>query len=184
VSWHKAEFDALGVPFERRGEILDEQLAIWQALWRGSPVSFHGKHFNFDNVWFEPTAYRTTGPTLWFGSGTLHNRLLNRLARYGSGFLPLGPMSESDIARIAAALRDAGRDISEIEFLGGIVGRFKDSSSCADLDAALGTLEPQLRAGLRTFVVKPSQFIQDVAHFHDFAQELVEKCNGIARGIG
>ena len=27
VSWHRDEYDALGVPFEKRGRILDEQLA-------------------------------------------------------------------------------------------------------------------------------------------------------------
>src|SRR5690349_9567322 len=32
VSWHRDEYEALGVPFERRGELLDEHLAAWHAL--------------------------------------------------------------------------------------------------------------------------------------------------------
>ncbi len=183
VSWHKAEYDALGVPFEQRGEILDEQLEIWQAVWSGSPVSYHGKHFNFDNVWVEPRAYRPTGPTLWFGGATAHKKLLGRLARYGSGYLPMGPMSDGERARLVAALREVGRDLSEIEFLGGIVGRFEDSTSCANLDAALGTLVPQIRFGARAFVIKPSQFIDSVAQFREFAEEVVEKANRIAQGM-
>ena len=34
VSWHREEYEALGVPFEQRGEILDEQLAAFRELWR------------------------------------------------------------------------------------------------------------------------------------------------------
>ncbi len=179
VSWHKAEYDALAVPFERRGEILDEQLQIWRAAWSGSPASFHGKFFNFDDIWLEPKASRSTGPTLWFGGSSLHTRLLDRLVRYGSGYMGLGPTSEADRARIAAALRDAGRDVSEIEFIGGIVGKFQDRTSCANLDAALGGLAPQIRAGIRTFVIKPCQFIDNVAYFPEFAQEVIEKSDQI-----
>ncbi|MGH2888415.1 MAG: LLM class flavin-dependent oxidoreductase, partial [Solirubrobacteraceae bacterium] len=40
VSWHRDEYEALGVPFERRGELLDEHLEAWRALWRPGPVSF------------------------------------------------------------------------------------------------------------------------------------------------
>ncbi|HEX2320810.1 MAG TPA: LLM class flavin-dependent oxidoreductase, partial [Streptosporangiaceae bacterium] len=44
VSWHRDEYDALGIAFERRGEILDEQLDVWSRAWAGSPVSFEGTH--------------------------------------------------------------------------------------------------------------------------------------------
>lgn len=183
VSWHKAEYDALVVPFEQRGEIFDEQLQICRAVWSQSPVSFHGKHFSFDDIWLEPKAFRSTGPTLWFGGGSLHARMLDRLVHYGSGYMGLGPTSDADRARMAVALRDAGRDISEIEFVGGIIGRFRDPTSCADLDAALGSLAAQIRAGLRTFVIKPCQFIDDAARFPDFAAEVVEKSNRIAQQL-
>ena len=35
VSWHDQEYAALGVPFNRRGRILDEQLAVWEQVWAG-----------------------------------------------------------------------------------------------------------------------------------------------------
>ncbi len=183
VSWHKAEYDALAVPFERRGEILDEQLQIWRAVWSGSPVSFHGRHFNFDDIWLEPKAWRPTGRRCGSAAASLHARMLDRLVRYGSGYMGLGPTSDADRARMAAALRDAGRDIPQIEFVGGIIGRFRDSTSCADLDAALGSLAPQIRAGLGTFVIKPCQFIDDVARFPEFAAEVVAKANRIAQQV-
>ena len=39
VSWHRDEYAALGVDFQRRGEILDEQLEVWRRVWTTSPAS-------------------------------------------------------------------------------------------------------------------------------------------------
>ena len=66
VSWQQEEWAALGVPFHERGAILDEQLEIWEALWRdGSPVSYHGKHYDFSDIYVEPQPYRPGGPEMW-----------------------------------------------------------------------------------------------------------------------
>ena len=97
VSWHREEYDALGVPFGQRGEILDEQLEIWAKAWGGSPSEHDGKHYSFGPIWVEPPPARTGGPELWFGGSSLHPRLIARLVRYGSGFNPLGPAG--DLAR-------------------------------------------------------------------------------------
>ena len=59
VSWHRDEYAALGVDFTRRGAILDEQLEIWRRVWTGSPVAFHGRHYDFDDVWVEPQGVST-----------------------------------------------------------------------------------------------------------------------------
>lgn len=58
VSWSRDEYRALGVPFEHRGRNLDEQLKILDLLWRQSPVAHHGEYFDFEDVYFEPKAYR------------------------------------------------------------------------------------------------------------------------------
>ena len=90
VSWHRAEYDALGVPFDARGALLDEHLAAWSILWRDSPASFEGTHHSFHDVFLEPKPFRPEGPTLWFGGSSLHERLLRRIVTYGRGFNPLG----------------------------------------------------------------------------------------------
>ncbi len=50
VSWHRAEYDALGVPFSERGARLDEHLAAWDLLWRLGPTTFEGAYYRFDDV--------------------------------------------------------------------------------------------------------------------------------------
>ena len=41
ASWQKDEYDALGVPFEQRGQVLDDNIGACRALWAGAPASFH-----------------------------------------------------------------------------------------------------------------------------------------------
>jgi len=90
VSWHRDEYDALGIPFRSRGDLLDEQLEIWSRAWTGSPVSHEGAHYAFDDVWIVPQPATPGGPKLWFGGSSVHRRVVERIVRYGSGFNPLG----------------------------------------------------------------------------------------------
>ena len=61
VSWHPPEYEALGVPYARRGALLDEHLAAWHAAWSPSPASFEGRFYSFEDVWVEPKPFRTDG---------------------------------------------------------------------------------------------------------------------------
>ena len=105
VSWHPDEYEALGVPFGERGNLLDEHLAAWEVLWRDTPASFEGAHYRFSDVYFEPKAYRPNGPVMWFGGSSVHDRLLRRLVRYGDGFNPLGSPTDDELATAARGAR-------------------------------------------------------------------------------
>ena len=119
VSWHADEYAALGVPFDRRGEILDECLAAMQLLWAPSPATFDGQWFRFHDVFCEPKPHRAAGPTMWFGGQSMHRPLLDRLVRYGSGFHPFGTPTAHDLASLTAGMAAAGRGIGELELIGG-----------------------------------------------------------------
>jgi len=175
VSWHLDEYAALGVPFARRGELLDEQLEIWSLAWAGSPVSYEGRHYRFAEVWLEPQPFRPGGPALWFGGSSVHKRLIVRIVRYGSGFNPLGQPDDAGLARLADGLISAGRSPAEIEYVGGVRGTFADPQLPADLDQALARIPAQLARGFTTICVKPSQFIDETAGIGDFCRALVAK---------
>jgi probable F420-dependent oxidoreductase len=174
VSWHRAEYEAVGVPFERRGELLDEHLAAWAELWRRSPASFEGTHYRFADVWLEPKPWRSAGPVLWFGGSTIHDRLLQRLVAYGGGFNPLGQPTSEDLDRLRAAMRAAGRDPTELEMVGGTRGTFPDAVGVADLGAALASIPDQVAAGFTTICVKPSQFTDDPDDVGPLCARIVE----------
>jgi probable F420-dependent oxidoreductase len=173
--WHRAEYDALGVPFEHRGERVDEHLEVWRAAWGPSPCSFHGRHYDFEEVHVEPKPARAGGVALHFGSSTLHERLIARVVRHGSGLNPLGRISSAELERLWEAMRAAGRDPAEIELVGGTRASFPDERALADLGAALASIPEQMAEGFTTFCLKPSQFTDDPRAVSALCREVVAR---------
>jgi len=174
VSWAKEEYDALGVPFGRRGAILDEQLEAMRAAWTETPAAFEGDRFRFADVYCEPKPFHAGGPRMWFGGQSLHAALLRRIVRYGSGFHPFGTPTDGDLARLAEAMRAAGRDMAELELVGGIRGRFERPDSVADLDEALASVPGQLARGFGSICFKPSMFTDDRGEVGAVSARVVE----------
>jgi hypothetical protein len=123
----------------------------------------------------EPKPYRPDGVRLWFGSSTLHDRVLARLVRWGHGWNPLGRPTDDDLQRLDGALGQAGRDRSELELVGGTRGRFPDADSTADLDEALATIPEQLERGFTSICIKPSQFLDDPTRHANWCRDVVTK---------
>ncbi len=179
VSWHEDEYAALGVPFGSRGRILDEQLEVLAKCWGPGPINHQGEFFSFGDVWVEPRAWRPDGPRFWFGGQHMHPPLLRRLVQYGHGFSPLGTPSAEDLDLLRKGMAEAGRDVAELEMVGGIRGRFPDSTSAADLDQALEALPAQVEAGFTTICFKPSMYIDDARDLPSFCRTLVRKVEGL-----
>jgi probable F420-dependent oxidoreductase len=179
VSWHRAEYEALGVPFDERGDLLDEHLAAWDVLWRETPAYFQGRHYRFSDVYLEPKPYRPSGPVLWFGGSSVHERLLHRLVQHGQGFNPLGSPTPEDLERLDRAMAEAGKDMRELEMIGGTRGTFTDSTGVADLDKALASIQPQLAQGFTSFCIKPSQFTDDPAQVGPLCREIVARVSAL-----
>jgi hypothetical protein len=175
VSWHKDEYDALGVPFNKRGKILDEDLEIWRRVWAESPASFHGEFFDFTDVYIDPKPCTPKGPAMWFGGESLTDPVLSRLVKYGSGYHPLGRPKAEDVAKLRAGLEAAGRSIDEIEMVGGTRVEFPDAHSVAPLPEALEGIPAQLEMGFSTFCIKPSIFIDERDKHAEFCREVVRR---------
>jgi probable F420-dependent oxidoreductase len=180
VSWAEEEYAALGVPFRERGAILDEQLEAMHAAWTEGPATFAGKHFAFSDVYCEPRPFHAGGPRMWFGGQSLHPALLRRIARYGSGFHPFGTPTDADLARLAGAMRAAGRDVAELEMVGGIRGRFDSPDAVADLDEALASVPAQLARGFTSICFKPSMYTDDRDEVGAISRRVVEAVTAAA----
>lgn len=179
VSWHRDEYRALGVPFAERGRRLDEHLAAWPRLWAESPASFHGRHYQFEDVYLEPKPMKPEGPPIWIGGSTAHPAVIRRLIEHGSGFHPLGQPSEDELTRLHDSLAEAGRDRGELEWVGGVRGRFTDDHSRADLDEALEQVQHQVSRGFGTICIKPSQFIDTTAELPGFCEQVVRRISEV-----
>ncbi len=119
VGWLQEEFDALGVPWARRGARTDEYVAAMRALWAGDGASFDGEFASFTRVSSNPKPAQRPIPVVIGG----HSRAAaERAGRLGDGFFPgKGSVSELveliDIAHQAAAAH--GRDPAVIEITAG-----------------------------------------------------------------
>lgn len=174
VSWAAEEYAALGVPFTRRGAILDEQLEAMRAAWTETPAAFAGERFRFADVYCEPKPHRSGGPAMWFGGQTLHPALCRRIVRYGSGFHPFGTPTDADLERLARVMAEAGREIAELELVGGIRGRFSGATDVADLDEALADVPRLIERGFTSICFKPAMFTDDRDAVPDVCSRVVE----------
>ncbi len=174
VSWHREEYEALGVPFEHRGELLDEHLAAWSVLWHDTPASFDGRYYSFHDTYLEPKPFRPAGPRLWFGGISVGPWIVRRLVSYGHGFHPFGQPTKVEMEPLVEAMTAAGRQMSELEVVGGIRGELAPGGGVADLERAAEAIAPQLEAGYTTICFKPSQFTDDPAEVGDLCRRLVK----------
>ena len=182
VSWQPAEYEAHGVPFAERGRILDEHLEAMSRLWAGSPASFEGRYFSFTDAYCEPKAWRPEGPRMWFGGEWMHPALIRRMVRYGSGFHPFGAPTADDLAQLAAGLAEVGRDISEIELVGGTRATFASPDAVADVDEAMAAIDDQVAAGYTLFCMKPSQYTDDIREVPAICRRMVDYCTRLGDG--
>jgi probable F420-dependent oxidoreductase len=179
VSWHRDEYEALGVPFEKRGALLDEHLAAWREAWTSSPATFTGEHYRFSNVYLEPKPFRPEGPRLWFGGTSVAPWIVRRLVEYGHGFHPFGQPTAEEMEPLRAAMAAAGRDMAEIELVGGIRPRFPDANSPGDLAEAAESIPAQVERGYTAICFKPSQYTDDPSEVGSLCGELVARAQAL-----
>ncbi len=96
------EFEACGVPHNRRGQIMDESLEIMTKLWTEDHVSFHGKHFNFDDVSIAPKP-----PKLPIYIGGRSDAAYRRAAKWADGYIAVFS-SHRHFAEAKAAIEGFG----------------------------------------------------------------------------
>ena len=106
------EFQAAGVPWDKRVGRMLEGLRLCRALWTGQPVDWDGRWQVKQGV-LGPTPYRAGGPPLWLGGNLPASRA--RVAKMFDGWFPISPAPDAwanqwaDIRDQATALgRDAG----------------------------------------------------------------------------
>ena len=112
VGWLKEEFDALGIPWERRGARTDEYVAVMQKLWSGNEVSFDGEFVSFENISSNPKPVHGSVPITIGGHSDAAAR---RAGRIGNGFFPGNGDLQHMLNLMNESAEQNGRDPKEIE---------------------------------------------------------------------
>lgn len=104
ASWLEEEWIAAELDFATRGKRVDEAIQICRLLWREPVATFHGEHFSFDGVVFEPKPVQTGGPPIVVGGES--RAALRRAARFGDGWIGMGHTVETAAAQIDILKRE------------------------------------------------------------------------------
>ncbi|MCH7888965.1 MAG: TIGR03619 family F420-dependent LLM class oxidoreductase [Proteobacteria bacterium] len=83
--WYKREFDAVGIAFERRGRIMDQNLDILMRLWLEDMVNGEYPPHNLRNAVMFPKPVQRPRPQILIGGYV--ERVLKRAATRGDGWL-------------------------------------------------------------------------------------------------
>ena len=77
---------------------------------------------------------------------------------------------------MAGGLAAAGRDITEIELVGGTRAAFASPEATADVDEAMAAIDEQVEAGYTLFCMKPSQYTDDISEVGAICGRMVDYC--------
>jgi probable F420-dependent oxidoreductase len=111
VGWLREEFEALGVPFARRGRRTEEYLAVCRALWAGGEARWEGELIRLPAVRTGPPPAQRPHPPIWIAGNS--PAAVRRAARVGDGWhaIDLRPDEvAAAVRRLAAEAVACGRD--------------------------------------------------------------------------
>ena len=91
--WYKREFDAMGIPFEKRGKLMDENLEILNRLWTEPKVDGKYMQHNISAAVMYPKPVQQ--PRIPILIGGYVDRVLQRAATAGDGWLTYFYTAES-----------------------------------------------------------------------------------------
>ncbi|MGH7114604.1 MAG: TIGR03619 family F420-dependent LLM class oxidoreductase, partial [Stellaceae bacterium] len=115
VGWHEVECTGLNEDFHNRGRRSAEQVQVMQQLWAAPHVSFKGRWHTIEDAGINPRPASGRVP-VWFGGH--HDRTLERIAKWGDGWMPNAYPPDQSATEIFDQLRRmteaAGRDPAKI----------------------------------------------------------------------
>ncbi|MFI5021815.1 MAG: LLM class flavin-dependent oxidoreductase [Alphaproteobacteria bacterium] len=188
--WYKREFDSVGVPFEKRGRIMDESLEIMSRLWSEDLVVGDYPPYHMKAAVMFPKPYQRPRPPILIGGYV--DRVLKRAATAADGWLTYFYTPESfakSWGKVCAFAAEAGKDPATLmngNQLPIMVGKSraaieapmmewltkewdyaswsestKDSAIMGTVDECVVQLKAQLKVGVQKIIFVPYQYRAD-----------------------
>ena len=200
--WYKREFDAIGVPFKERGNIMDRNLDILIRLWQEDSVTGSYPPYELAAAVMSPKPVQKPRPPILIGGYV--DRVLKRAGVVGDGWLTYCYTAEGftkswdKVRRFAA---DAGRDpdtLRSINQLPIYIGKSRadveapmlewlttewdfagwsdsttDSAVLGTVDDCVEQLQAHLDAGVQQITLVPYRF--DMEQIEQIAEEIIPR---------
>jgi probable F420-dependent oxidoreductase len=175
VGWLREEFEALGAPpFEERGAVTDEYLALMRQTWTTDPVTFRGRYVSVSQVHALPKPMQPGGIPVWIGGHS--DGAVRRAARIGDGWHPLinrppglllPDAFAARVRQLKGWAKEAGRDPESITITVRVAMEVRPKRMkppAADRPIFQGTAEEVMR-DIRTYAdLGVTHFIWDPTH--------------------
>jgi len=116
VGWLREEFEAVAMPFEKRGQRTDEHLAVMKALWTEDPSEFHGELYDLPACSMYPKPVQTPHPPIHVGGES--DAAMRRVAKHAQGWFSFNRLPADlpePLGRLDQILADHDRSRSDIE---------------------------------------------------------------------
>ena len=115
IGWLKEEFEALGVPYEKRGARFDDYVAGMRKVWSEEVVEHESDFISWHGFKSYPLPIQNPFPVVM---GGVKGKIFERTAQLGNGwFAPTGDPGElkTHLESLKIECDKVGRDVTEIE---------------------------------------------------------------------
>lgn len=107
AGWNRPEIEAHGTDFSRRFGLMRERVEAMKAIWTQDEASYAGEQVAFGPIWSWPKPVQDPHPPVLVGGNG--ERVLDRVLRYGDGWIPNRPDGLKE--RIERLRERAGRRV-------------------------------------------------------------------------
>ena len=113
VGWAKQEFEAIGVPFDKRGAMTNDYLEAIKVCWTHDIASYEGRFARFRDIHTAPRPVRRPGPPIWVGGSS--DAALKRAVLHGDAWHPIRSrvdwLRDSGLPKLREIARREGRPV-------------------------------------------------------------------------
>jgi alkanesulfonate monooxygenase SsuD/methylene tetrahydromethanopterin reductase-like flavin-dependent oxidoreductase (luciferase family) len=128
LGYRPSEFDAVGLDYHTRGDVMDESLEILVKCFTEDVFSFDGRYFRLREVAMTPKPVQTPMPRLVLGGSG--DRMLRRAARFGCSGLALSP-PPALLEQYSRLVAESGGDPNAQRYYGMAMGFVADTDETA-----------------------------------------------------
>lgn len=175
AGWLNEEFEALGVPTERKWPRTEEHIRIWKELWTAEEPAFEGAFHSFSHVQCRPQPLQKPHPPITIGgNGKACFRRIIELAD-GWQVVSEGPndvyATDGDLAKDLATLHrmseEAGRDPATIEVTAVIIA--------GTADGVLRDIPAYEALGVSRLILDFPSFVSDPAEMAEILEKVASQ---------
>lgn len=107
VGWNREEMSNHGTDPATRGLKANEQVAALKKLWTEEQAEFHGRFVDFSRLFSWPKPVQSPHPPIYIAGES--PAALDRLLRFGDGWMPQAATPVAELGRVRRWLSDHGR---------------------------------------------------------------------------